>query len=388
MNKIITLIIVLIIFFYLSYKKCQKEHFDIKEELKIYFDKNKTMLWTNNEKLDNINYSIDTITFNKSNEIYYSNEKIFNELSNVNGLILKPFNDIKDFTIGFINDNENINENENNLNYGIKFLGNNYIQIIENNEIINMDYCFDKNITNCEKTNDKYKFRDHDILGMNIINSRMNYFIIKNKEDNFKGIRIHRSKGIANYPLSAVVINKNRKNKIQNNVWTTSLLIPPPSPWSVEYTSLIKYNQREMPKQVDLDREEVIVEAPAPVIVKEEVDPFMKVINILEANLYENKKLIIKCEVNNINQNYLNKLYESSIRLTLNDDKNINLLIPINSVLTVNRQNKLNDIEIDLSEYINYFYRKEFTAEVMFRRSRSLSQQFNIISNKVLVEKV
>ena len=399
MNKIITLIIVLIIFFYLSYKKYQKEHFNFKEELKIFFDKNKTILWSNDEKLDNVNYSLDTITFNRTNDIYYSNEIIFNEFSNFNGLILKPLNEISDFTIGFMNieinkeesesknteSEDNKSKNNDNLQFGIKFLGDNYIQIIENNEIINLDYCFDKNITNCEKTNDKYKYKENDILGMNIINSRMNFFIIKNKDNDFKGIRIHRSQIIVDFPLKAVVINKVKKNKIQNNVWTSSLLIPPPSPWSVEYSSLNKYNQKEMPKQIDLDRE-VVIEAPAPVVEEREIDPFMKVIIINEARLIGNKNLKIKSEVNNINQNYINKLFEISIRLKLKENRdNISLLIPVNQSIIVNRNNKLSDIEIDLAEYVNYFYRKEFTAEIMFRRSRSLGEQFSIISNKFTV---
>lgn len=278
-------------------------------------------------------------------------------------------------------------EESKNLQFGINFLGDNYIQIIENNEIINLDYCFDKNITNCEKTNDKYKYKEHDILGMNIINSRMIFFIIKNKDNDFKGIRIHKSQRLVDYPLKAVVINKDKQNKIQNNVWTSSLLIPPPSPWSVEYTSLIQYNQKEMPKQIDLDRNEIVIPpAPAPMVEEREIDPFMKVIIINDARLIDNKKLIIKSEVNNINQNYLNKLFEISIRLKLKENRdNISLLIPVKESIMVNKNNELSDIEIDLTEYVNYFYRKEFTAEIIFRRSRSLGEQFSIISNKFTV---
>lgn len=374
----------------MSYSKYKNEYFfSLNNNLTIYFDKNKTLLWSN-ENMDNVDYQLDTITFKKSKTIYYSNERIFNEFSNFNGLIFKPSNDIKDLTIGF--HNIDVNEVEETklkgLDYGIKLLGDNYLQIMENKEVIDMDYCFDKNIVNCNKTNNKYKYKEGDILGMNIIDSRFNYFIIKNKNTTiYTGIRIHRSKKLVNYPVFACIINDKRRNTINNNVWTTSFITPPPAPWSVEYTSLINYRKRELPLRRSFDREVAVVEAPAPVVIEEEpeIDPFEKVIRILEANLYNNSKLIVKCSLHNISQDYLNKLHQASIRLTLINDDDLKLIIPINDTLVINRQNMLNDIEIDISEYINYFYRKKFYVEVIFRRSRSMSQQFNITSNKFQV---
>ena len=60
MEKIITLVIILILFFHLTYMKYKKEHFNLMI-IKIYFNKNKSILW-NNKNFNNINYNFENVT--------------------------------------------------------------------------------------------------------------------------------------------------------------------------------------------------------------------------------------------------------------------------------------------------------------------------------------
>lgn len=390
MEKIITLVIILILFFHLTYMKYKKEHFNIIDDnIKIYFDINKNMLW-NNKNFGNINYNFENITFNKSSNIYYSNQRIFNELSDFNGLIFQPGKNIKNFTIGFHNidlkDLENIELD--NLDFSIKLLGNNILQIVENKEIINIDYCV---VGGCNNTTDKYQYDDNNYLGLNIINSKFNFFIIKKFQNNYTGLRLHRSKNLVNFPIFACIINNVNKNNIKNTNWTSSQISQAPSPWSVEYISKLRYDRRELPSQIPLDIEtETPVESPVEAPADEPLYPFEKVIVITEATLQNNINLIINSKVYNITQEYLDDLHEVNVKLSLMDKEDLGLVIPIRNDLYIfnETENRLNDIQVNLEQYKNYFYKKDFTAEIILRRSRSMSEKFNIVSKKFKVIKV
>lgn len=390
MKNLVILFFTLIMFFYLIYDKYKKEYFNtIQDNIKIKFNINDLILWNHNN-FSNVEYKYENILFNKTNGVFYSNQRIFNEFSKFNGLIFKPKKNTKNLSIGF--QNIEINELENkeldNLQFSIKLIGNNFLQIIENNEPVKIDYC---SVNEC---NDKYKYHDNDILGINIIDSKFNFFILKKTELGYAGLRLHRSNNIVTYPIFACILNKINSNTLSNIIWTRSHIIQEPSPWYVEYISKLKYDKLSLPPKISMDEE--IIEAPGPAVdettgpATDESYSFERGIIIFEAKMYNNDYIIIKSKVHNITQEYLDEIFDISIKLTLKDDNTKSLFIPIKNDLFIfnENENRLNDITLNLDSNKNYFYRKEITSQIILRRSKSLSEKFNIESNIFDVIKV
>ena len=73
--------------------------------------------------------------------------------------------------------------------------------------------------------------------------------------------------------------------------------------------------------------------------------------------MLNNINLIINSKIYNITQEYLDDLHEVNIRLSLMDKEDLGLIIPIRNDLYIYNENekRLNDIQVNLDQYKNYF---------------------------------
>lgn len=324
-------------------------------------------------------------TLKKNLNFYYSNLKIYSSTDLRNGFFFKP-NQIKDLIIGLHHFKEKDIDNKkvlSNLNFSYKINDNN-LKIIENGIEETFDFCSDPSIRLCNSSKD-FNLKNKNYLGMVIHNSHIHYVIINKTKSDMKGILIHRSAKPITYPINLCIINKKEDNKLNDLVWLSSYLMNKTNiPWSLELENKNIYNARKIPKKKPLNRPDKpkVIEPP----IFTEIDPFYnlpewaKKIEILDASR-DNDIITLKLKFYNIDQLYLNNMYQIKVKLWNVDDDN-KLNIPLKDKLIL--KNKIVDnISIDISNYGNIFYQNKIKVQVIGLISKFSQDIFNMNSNIV-----
>ena len=393
----ILIILIIIIIITLTFCKYSDEYFLDKSRINlmpsIYFNNEKfiLLLHKNNENVKTkIFEEFSKTTLNKSNNFYYSNVKIYNESDIKNGFMIKPFNLLNNILIGLHHFEEKEIDNEkiiSNLNFAYQ-INNKNIKIHENGVEQIIDFCKDPNIRLC-KSNKDFSLSQDNYLGIFIHNSYIHYVIINNTKDYQQGLLIHRSEQPIKYPLNMCIINKKQNNIFKDILWLSSNTSSPIDyPWTVDYLKRKRYEAIPLPKKKPLNRVYDIVTSPS-FDEPEEEDPFYnlpdwaKKIEILDTD--RNSDIItIKLKFHKIDQLYLNNMYQIQAKIWAIDDKNKNkLIIPLNKKDFKLKNNVVENIQIDLSNYGNIFYEKKIKIQVIGVISQFANDKFNLNSNTV-----
>ena len=134
MLTIFILLISVLIYFYLIYKKSIHDNFSMIKEItkpKIRFDMNNIVTWLNYD-MSSVNKELDTTTFEVNTFPFYSNHTIFNEKDEFIGFFFTPSNKIKDFKIGLSNiEEDELKKSVNDLDFCYELEGDYTLRIKE-----------------------------------------------------------------------------------------------------------------------------------------------------------------------------------------------------------------------------------------------------------------
>ena len=166
--------LLILVFFLLSYDKCRKEFFK-SNEIQINLNFKNNILWLS-DNLENINQLDKGTLFKKTNELIYSNEKLYRNF-NYSGFIFKPDMNTKNIKIGLKNNDKK------NMSFCYHIKDNNIFEILEldvNNKTKsqNIDFCSVVNIDKCLNKKNNYKYNTDDYLGIMIDNDIVKYILI------------------------------------------------------------------------------------------------------------------------------------------------------------------------------------------------------------------
>lgn len=380
--KTIILFILILLYLYFAYRKNYLQFFTIqvsKPEIKI--DKQDTLLWLHSEidkiSIDNTNF---TTTFQASQKIFKTNKNIKNDVSYYNGFYFQIEADIKNISIGLhhLNNTDTIG----NSDFSFLFLGNNTLSILENNKIQNINYCINLNKEHCLGNRNIYKYEENDSFGIVIHQHQVHYVIIR--EGKNMGIIIHQSQNKISYPISPFIYNPKNNNTLSKFYWLNSGIVEPPTEWSLEVLNKLKYADIGLPPEIALSHttspttsDDLVTSiTPAPTDFS-----WKKKVSIIDASI--NKTVLtILLKVSNIDQAYIDSLYDINILLSNNKTEKV-LSIPYfktDSLKLIDSVKFNLVLNTDIGTQIDYFYQKDIIITVKFRLSQ-FSGEENLLSN-------
>ena len=368
--------LLILVFFLLSYDKCRKEFFK-SNEIQINLNFKNNILWLS-DNLENINQLDKGTLFKKTNELIYSNEKLYRNF-NYSGFIFKPDMNTKNIKIGLKNNDKK------NMSFCYHIKDNNIFEILEldvNNKTKsqNIDFCSVVNIEKCLNKKNNYKYNTDDYLGIMIDNDIVKYILITKKYINnnisYIGNIIHKSVNKPVFPFQISVENKKNENFINESYWINNNTITN-NLWSV--------NILDTSKQMDMPDKKEIVDAPTFYYEEEEeekvytldnIPPWDKRIFIVGYN-FTNNLLKLK-NITNLNETDIKFLKKMNINLVFNLDNQERILkIPYQI-----ENNNLTDLEINILNYQDKLINNnEFYVYIDIIRSDTIDEK-NIISNK------
>lgn len=368
--------LLILVFFLLSYDKCRKEFFK-SNEIQINLNFKNNILWLS-DNLENINQLDKGTLFKKTNELIYSNEKLYRNF-NYSGFIFKPDMNTKNIKIGLKNNDKK------NMSFCYHIKDNNIFEILEldvNNKTKsqNIDFCSVVNIEKCLNKKNNYKYNTDDYLGIMIDNDIVKYILITKKYINnnisYIGNIIHKSVNKPVFPFQISVENKKNENFINESYWINNNTITN-NLWSV--------NILDTSKQMDMPDKKEIVDAPTFYYEEEEeekvytldnIPPWDKRIFIVGYN-FTNNLLKLK-NITNLNETDIKFLKKMNINLVFNLDNQERILkIPYQI-----ENNNLTELEINILNYQDKLINNnEFYVYIDIIRSDTIDEK-NIISNK------
>ena len=368
--------LLILVFFLLSYDKCRKEFFK-SNEIQINLNFKNNILWLS-DNLENINQLDKGTLFKKTNELIYSNEKLYRNF-NYSGFIFKPDMNTKNIKIGLKNNDKK------NMSFCYHIKDNNIFEILEldeNNKTKsqNIDFCSVVNIDKCLNKKNNYKYNTDDYLGIMIDNDIVKYILITKKYINnnisYIGNIIHKSVNKPVFPFQISVENKKNENFINESYWINNNTITN-NLWSV--------NILDTSKPMDMPDKKEIVDAPTFYYEEEEeekvytldnIPPWDKRIFIVGYN-FTNNLLKLK-NITNLNETDIKFLKKMNINLVFNLDNQERILkIPYQI-----ENNNLTDLEINILNYQDKLINNnEFYVYIDIIRSDTIDEK-NIISNK------
>ena len=368
--------LLILVFFLLSYDKCRKEFFK-SNEIQINLNFKNNILWLS-DNLENINQLDKGTLFKKTNELIYSNEKLYRNF-NYSGFIFKPDMNTNNIKIGLKNNDKK------NISFCYHIKDNNIFEILEldvNNKIKsqNIDFCSVVNIDKCLNKKNNYKYNTDDYLGIMIDNDIVKYILITKKYINnnisYIGNIIHKSVNKPVFPFQISVENKKNENFINESYWINNNTITN-NLWSV--------NILDTSKPMDMHVKKEIVGAPTfyyeedeeeKVYTLDNIPPWDKRIFIVGYN-FTNNLLKLK-NITNLNETDIKFLKKMNINLVFNLDNQERILkIPYQI-----ENNNLTDIEINILNYQDKLINNnEFYVYIDIIRSDTIDEK-NIISNK------
>nr|QDY52224.1 hypothetical protein 5_21 [Mimiviridae sp. ChoanoV1] len=368
--------LLILVFFLLSYDKCRKEFFK-SNEIQINLNFKNNILWLS-DNLENINQLDKGTLFKKTNELIYSNEKLYRNF-NYSGFIFKPDMNTKNIKIGLKNNDKK------NMSFCYHIKDNNIFEILELDEINktksqNIDFCSVVNIDKCLNKKNNYKYNTDDYLGIMIDNDIVKYILITKKYINnnisYIGNIIHKSVNKPVFPFQISVENKKNENFINESYWINNNTITN-NLWSV--------NVLDTSKPMDMPDKKEIVDAPTFYYEEEEeekvytldnIPPWDKKIFIVGYN-FTNNLLKLK-NITNLNETDIKFLKKMNINLVFNLDNQERILkIPYQI-----ENNNLTDLEINILNYQDKLINNnEFYVYIDIIRSDTIDEK-NIISNK------
>lgn len=409
---IIVLIVLLILFFYFRNKKLLKQYFSISTtKPKVIIQKKDTLLWINPD-LKNIEFNIKNlnIDFLPTSMISYTNRSINSEMDFFQGFYFKLDDNLSDLKIGLHNARlEDFQKPLTKINFCFSFISNRQFQIeetynpylendspINNQIIVNIDYCQNRNKKLCSKTKNTVKYDKDQAFVILIHENMINYILISKRGDSYSALLLHQSTNKILYPLYPVILNTKNKNSFSDFKWCSSGLTPPPTDYSVELLNPVKYGMIPLPPQESLQRyapqpstTDLHSDTPAPAP-ETQLFPWDRKIKIIHAVLNVDTKILnIFVKTFNINTLFLERLYGVNILLAIPNKKNKNLSIPYIPVLSKNNltldSDNIVNMNVYVGDHLNYFYQKNIQVKVVLRLGEFTSQN-NIVSESFTLD--
>ena len=370
----------------------------------IQIEDNDSLLWINN-KIENISIfnNFTGFSFKKSKFPYYTNKPIMHSSSYYCGYIMKINNSktLNNIKIGLHHGSLNdLQVSQNDIDFSFDFKGNNSFQIKENNNSIfntesnfktinsiqNIDYCSKTSEKKCLNTKNNFLYETSNHFGIIIHNDIVSYLLFNNNStnNNSTAMIIHQSKNLPKYPIYPCIINSNNENYFTDSNWI-SINSNSPSDFSIEYLNESLYKDIQLPIKEELNEAPSFNPSPTD---EDSIPNFNNLLPwerkiFISNSLIKDNVLVIYAKLYNIDQQFLDRMFGVTIIL-FNDKNQRKLNIPFIPYLKQKKLELLQNNEViinyNLSNVINYFYKKNINVQLLFRFGE-FTTEGNILSN-------
>ena len=270
---LIPIIIILVLFFTIYYKKSYQEHFSNFGKLEINFNI-KDSIFMISDNLKNVTQTERGTIFKKSKDLIHSSDLIYSEDGTFQGFIfsIKPGNKMdpgkmdlgkmdpgkmdpvlgNKMKIGFSN---MLEDKKNEIGHCFNILDENTFEIIErvtgtkNYVKENIDYCLDGQLEICYSTKNKFKFDPRkNMLAIVFNQDKVNYLIISRNDDGGYGsMLIHKGTNAIKYPYNLKVICHDDEVLLPTLLWAKkNIVYESPVYWSVETKFKDQYDKEKL----------------------------------------------------------------------------------------------------------------------------------------------